>query len=45
MGLLPLLLRAQLAVQVASGMAFLHDSNIVHFDLKPDNLLLDAPLC
>ncbi|KAK9788455.1 hypothetical protein WJX73_009181 [Symbiochloris irregularis] len=41
---LPLVARAQLALQIASGMAFLHESNVVHFDLKPDNILLDAPL-
>ncbi|MET8362921.1 protein kinase [Micromonospora sp. NPDC005194] len=30
--------------QVASGLAFLHDNNVIHGDLKPENVLLDANL-
>lgn len=41
--LLPLLVRCELALGAANGLAYLHELRIVHFDLKPDNLLLDAP--
>lgn len=37
---LPLKERAFLALQVAKGMAFIHSRDIVHFDLKPDNVLV-----
>ncbi|KAI8469014.1 MAG: hypothetical protein J3K34DRAFT_514681 [Monoraphidium minutum] len=40
---LPLRLRCELALQAANGLAYLHELRIVHFDLKPDNLLLDGP--
>ncbi|KAI8467818.1 MAG: kinase-like protein [Monoraphidium minutum] len=42
-GPLPLRLRCELALQAANGLAYLHELRIVHFDLKPDNLLLDGP--
>jgi serine/threonine protein kinase len=29
-------------MQIASGLAFLHMKNKAHFDLKPDNIVLDA---
>ena len=41
--LLPLRLRAELALGAARGMAYLHAARLVHLDLKPDNLLLDGP--
>ena len=31
-------------MQIVQGMAYLHECNVVHFDLKPDNLLLDGLL-
>lgn len=42
--LLPLRTRCELALAASNGLAYLHELHIVHFDLKPDNLLLDAPL-
>lgn len=44
MGGLSLLQRAELARGAINGLAYLHQMNIVHFDLKPDNLLLDNVL-
>jgi serine/threonine protein kinase len=33
---------ARIALQVARGMEYLHRQNIVHFDLKSENLLCDV---
>lgn len=41
---IPLRLRAELALHAVKGLAYLHDMNMVHFDVKPENLLLDGPL-
>jgi serine/threonine protein kinase len=39
---LPLRRRAQLALHAVNGMAYLHSQKVVHFDVKPDNLLVDG---
>lgn len=35
----------QVAVQLASTIAAMHQNNIVHKDLKPDNILVDVKTC
>lgn len=40
--LLSLKARCALALHAVNGMQYLHEMKIVHFDLKPDNLLVDA---
>lgn len=32
-----------LARQIASGVAYLHEHGVVHCDLKPSNILVEAP--
>jgi len=41
-GALPPLLVAELTRQILSGLAAVHDADIVHRDIKPANILLDA---
>ena len=33
-----------MALSAVHGLAYLHEMSVVHFDLKPDNLLLDGKL-
>lgn len=39
-----LLERCQLAKGAVNGLMYLHRRNVIHFDIKPDNFLLEYPL-
>ena len=36
--------RLDICRQISSGMAFLHENKVVHFDIKPENILLELSL-
>lgn len=41
---LSLLERCRLAKGAVNGLMYLHRRNVIHFDIKPDNFLLEYPL-
>ncbi|KAK4263838.1 hypothetical protein QN277_029203 [Acacia crassicarpa] len=43
--LLPWHVRMKVAIETATALAYLHASNIIHCDIKTDNILLDNNLC
>jgi len=34
--------RSTLTKEICSGLAYIHDTNMIHFDIKPENILLNA---
>ena len=41
---IPARLRARWAVEIADGIGFLHKHGVIHWDVKPHNMLLDNTL-
>lgn len=39
---LPAIVHVEIASEIACGLSYLHDKKIIHLDLKPDNILLNA---
>ncbi|KAI3824897.1 hypothetical protein L1987_06370 [Smallanthus sonchifolius] len=38
---LPMKIVFQFALDIAKGLSYLHSKKIIHFDVKPDNILID----
>ncbi|XP_028794483.1 LEAF RUST 10 DISEASE-RESISTANCE LOCUS RECEPTOR-LIKE PROTEIN KINASE-like 1.5 [Neltuma alba] len=44
-GLLPWLIRIKIAIETATALAYLHASDIIHCDVKTNNILLENNFC